>query len=103
MVVVEIKGFRYGLPNFKEIGEVKLFPNPVTKKLFITSSGSNLIRYRIYTVEGRLLIDEGLKDVRNKENNDAISINLSQLKPGFHMLKLTLQNGEVITKHIIKQ
>lgn len=96
------KGVRYGFPATSDINDVKLFPNPVIKNLSITAKNSKVIRYQVYTIESRLLIDEGLKNDTYKEDKQPITINLSQLKPGFHMLKLTLKNGTVITKHIIK-
>ncbi|WCO02635.1 T9SS type A sorting domain-containing protein [Psychroserpens ponticola] len=96
-----VGGGRYSNPNLVNtkvlLSDLKIYPNPVSSKLSITYTASNLNSYEVYSIEGRLLVTKDLDGSNN------YSINLSQLSSGLHLLKLYSKNGEVINKHIIKQ
>jgi hypothetical protein len=76
--------------------KVKIFPNPVGDKLFITSE-VNIEKISIYDINGRLL-----KTVVFYGNETQRTIDLQQLAGGVYVIKFSSENGE-LTQKIIKK
>ncbi|GGG51731.1 T9SS type A sorting domain-containing protein [Epilithonimonas arachidiradicis] len=77
------------LATNNDISKVKIYPNPTSDKLFISSS-LDLIKYEIYDFTGQKLVDKSF-DNRNK------SIEVNYLKKGIYILKLIDKNQKVQT------
>ncbi|MEX1189401.1 MAG: T9SS type A sorting domain-containing protein [Bacteroidia bacterium] len=82
-----------GLESVISAEDVILFPQPAKDEIFIQSGDE--YQFSIYTIGGKLL-DQGI-------TNDH-SINISQLKPGFYLLRLQSigKQNSAITKKLIK-
>lgn len=82
--------------------EVKLYPNPVSGMLYIEAE--NLQSYEVCN-----LIGQKLKPTQPSQresfarNNGVLSIDMSDLSQGTYLIRLTTQNGKVITKKVIKE
>lgn len=72
---------------------VKIFPNPVSDQLRVTSSGIN--SYRITNEFGQTILEEQLRTI-----SDSFNINTSSLDPGLYFLHLNTQFGLVTKKFI---
>jgi|GEM_PF-687090 len=77
--------------NFETV-ELQVFPNPVSNVLNIQSA-TQFSSAELYSISGRLLVKQ-----KNTE-----SLNVQNLKAGVYMLKLTSEDGQSITKKIIKK
>ena len=73
---------------------VEIFPNPVSQSLNIRSD-KMIDRIMVSDTQGRMFLDERPDDTH-------ISINLSDLQPGFYFLTLKTSSGQQTTK-IVKQ
>ena len=72
---------------------VKLYPNPAENNLYITSKTA-LRKVELYNVVGKQV----------KEYSDVLqSINVSDLKTGVYMVKMTDVNGKTVTSKFIKK
>ena len=69
---------------------IKLFPNPVSDNLYITSE---------YTVEQITIYDLTGKMVK-QVNQPGTSVNLSDLSAGYYMLKVTTEQGDAMHKFV---
>jgi hypothetical protein len=67
---------------------IQLFPNPVTSNLNITCKEETNFTISIYDVNGRLLI----------EANSTPTLNLSELKNGIYLVKVTTEGKEITRK-----
>ncbi|MGH1385433.1 T9SS type A sorting domain-containing protein [Kordia sp.] len=83
--------------NMGELSTVKLYPNPTKGNLTIESleaiASWELINVYGNSIRKKLVRDESLK----KE-----ALNVSNLATGVYFVKITLKNGSVITKQLIK-
>ena len=78
------------ISNFN-IGEIKVYPNPTSERLFVTSN-ENIESYEIFNLEGQKVQSGKLID-------DAIDINLSS---GIYFLNLTNSSQNKQIKFIVK-
>ncbi|MGK0211301.1 MAG: hypothetical protein ACI9D4_001625 [Polaribacter sp.] len=75
-----------------------IYPNPVENILKIDMLESfEDLEISIYSIEGRLLISEEIKN-----NTTAYSIDLSLLTPSIYFLKIRSEDGKEISKKIVK-
>lgn len=80
---------------------VKIYPNPVTDRLFIQVNTDALnisqqpLSVKIYSIEGRCLYDA------NFNNQDKIEIPVAGIKSGLYILKLSLNNYRFTEKIFI--
>ena len=72
--------------------------NPVSNQLTIKGATSKVSRLNVYSVLG----NEVLSKVIDNQNGD-ISVNVSALSSGLYIVELNGENGERLTKKIIKQ
>lgn len=79
--------------NNIDVKKVKIYPNPTSEKLFI-SSDLNLFKFEIYDLSGKRLHVKGLK----KDNN---TIDVSYFKTGIYILELTDDKGEIHSQKFI--
>jgi hypothetical protein len=76
----------------KESLRFKIYPNPFTAILNV-SGVSNPTRYKIFSVEGKMIKDEPLETAQ---------INLGELPKGLYILQL-FADGKMETQKIIKR
>ena len=79
-----------GLATNKDIGNIKVYPNPVSNILFIENSTNNL-KYNIFDLSGRL-IDAG------KLTGSSKQIDISHYKAGLYILNFEGKNSMKIIK-----
>ena len=79
----------------KYTGEVEIYPNPVTDRLTI-SSDKLFNNIRLFSVNGRLLEDSKTNLVKNK------TVDFSDFKEGVYFLEIDFNDGNTISKKIIK-
>ncbi len=78
-------------------GEVQVFPNPASDKLFIHINNSTFARIRLYNQTGKLLI---AKEISSQE----VSIlPLSDLMPGLYILQLETAHGLISKKLLLQE
>jgi len=73
--------------------KIKIYPNPTSDKLFVSSS-LELIRYEIYDFSGQKLLDKSF-------DNQSKFVDVSHLKKGIYILKLLDKNQKVQTVKFI--
>ena len=90
------KSYPLSISELKK-NEFKLYPNPVTDKLFLnaTNTAANL-NIQIFNIEGKLL---SIQDVALQDQK---AIDVSQLKSGIYFLNIEDQNGNTAVKKFIK-
>lgn len=77
-----------------EDGQIQIFPNPASRKLYIQSKRKiNFISIR--TVTGKMVFEEVVTS-----NNSAIDI--SHFEPGIYFLKAEFQNNQLLRKVVIR-
>ncbi len=95
----------YGIPDFKALVEslsirdvtsekIKIYPNPVTDRLFLDLPIQKPIRIHIYTAEGKVVVSEELK------NSNYVSLN--NLSSGLYLVEV-LTDDSRYTMKISKQ
>ena len=76
---------------------ILLYPNPVSDNLNIkVNDNSNIDSYELYTLDGRLLIEEKLET-----SSSIFTLNLSNLASGTYVISLSSIDGKKISKKII--
>jgi len=85
-----------GAPSFSSQGfdelELSLYPNPVRNVLNIESA-NQFVGVEVYAMNGRLM---------TKQKN-ANSINMQGFASGVYLVRLTAENGSIVTKKVVKQ
>ncbi|MEN8703280.1 MAG: T9SS type A sorting domain-containing protein, partial [Polaribacter sp.] len=71
---------------------------PVSNQLTIKGATSKVSRLNVYSVLGNAVLSK----VIDNQNGD-ISVNVSALSSGLYIVELNGENGERLTKKIIKQ
>lgn len=83
-----------GIPptSIKDQGEtpVKIYPNPADEHLNFVLSGNQMVRYQIYSMEGKSLMS-GTKSNMDQQPN---TLSIGNLDPGIYVLKLVSEAGE---------
>ncbi|MBT8266138.1 MAG: T9SS type A sorting domain-containing protein [Bacteroidia bacterium] len=74
-----------------EIIELKVYPNPVSNILNINAN-EIVSHVELYDINGRLVL----------ETKNSIQLNVSQISEGLYLLKITVQDNNVIYKKIAK-
>ena len=86
-----------GIEDFQSDFEMSIYPNPVSE--FITIKTKELkegVTYAIYTIEGKLVLEDNIKEIQTK-------LQLSALVKGSYYLNITQENQLLKTYKIIKQ
>ncbi len=81
--------------NLNDISKVKIYPNPTSDKLCISSS-LDLIKYEVYDFSGQKLLDKSFDD-QNK------TIEVNHLRKGTYILKLIDKNQRIQTIKFITE
>lgn len=71
---------------------IKIYPNPVTEKLYISSETNNLKEYAIYSSLGNIVLEGSL---------DEDFIDVSELSKGVYFLKVFSEEGNIV-KRLLK-
>jgi hypothetical protein len=79
-VSVKIKAIDVGLSEFRSDLSIKVFPNP-SDGMYYIKSVRVLSDIKVYSIDGRLILDEKIKDYQ-------YSLNLSTHKSGLYFLKI---------------
>lgn len=89
---VYVSKFEYDLKR-----DIKLFPNPTDRVLNVTSNRFRMLEISIYDIDGKLAVNKKLN------NTKKISIDLvrKNLKPGFYICCIRLENSTLIYKKLI--
>ena len=75
--------------------KVEIRPNPATNIITIESIGINSVEFRIYDVDGRMMIYK-------KDGSTVQSINISSLKSGTYLLQCIDESGNSYVERFIK-
>ncbi len=78
------------------VQQVKVYPNPMDKVLYISASKKDFEYAMIYNITGSIVRSIILIDGLN-------TINVSELNKGIYLLKLKGKNKDAVTKRIIKK
>lgn len=79
------------------LNKVSLYPNPVKDNLTIkVHNDINIESYKLYGIDGRLILDEKIEVV-----NSLFNIDLSEMAGGTYVLNLSSDDGRNISKQII--
>ncbi len=100
LMIRPILGKRYfpptNIPQNNEISEIKVFPNPASDKIFISTIFENkIIELNIFDLYGRKIQQHFLNDSETQ-------ISISHLKNGLYFLRFSLPNGKVKTLKFLK-
>lgn len=77
---------KYSKPNDNPIADISIFPNPAVNILNIKFAGNNdKAKASIYTIDGKLVLSRTL-------SSSSASINISALKQGMYILKISNQS-----------
>ena len=80
--------------NNNKIPEVLIYPNPVEENyITITSPLEGLKEIKIYTIAGKKILDTTI---------NGNTLDISSIKSGFYILKVTINNQSKLSKLIIK-
>lgn len=96
----------YGGTIFKLVGEelsvsefnqntIKIYPNPTTNNVNITSPNQNINTVEIVNMEGRSLL------YTQNINSIETTIDTSQFPTGLYLLTVQSQNGNIVTKKLV--
>src|SRR5690606_25895867 len=80
-----------GVADFQKM-KIKLYPNPTNGLLYIETS-QEIQSYEVYNLIGQRLLSGNVND----------NINLKDLSKGTYIIRLTTQEGTVITEKVIKE
>ena len=83
-------------------GEVQVFPNPVESELNITANFQNAADYvkvNILSSSGTIIYEEGIA-INGQSFNE--TINVRSFVSGIYLVILSFDNGEVLTRKIVK-
>lgn len=104
MEVEYIRVYQQSVANSPELTEdrnqIKVYPNPVLNEITISlpQTSNNLAQVRIYTLEGKAVLQKNIK----AESSNLRIDNLSYLKKGVYILRV--QHGELVySTKLIKQ
>lgn len=75
--------------------DIKIYPNPVTDKIYISSTQRQSLKMQVYNTVGQCVLQTELNNLTN-------SIDISSLTNGVYILKFTTPNG-TIEKKLIKE
>lgn len=84
------------LDNFINENNIILYPNPTKNKFVIENKKYNDKEFYliVYDLSGRIVLN-----FKSKFNNE---INIENLESGHYIIKLTLENGQILTEKLIK-
>lgn len=77
--------------------EVELFPNPTINKLTIKTE-STITRIGLYSIQGQQLFTNSLPDQVQQQ-----TIDLMEFPTGIYIVKIELENGQILTEKFMKQ
>lgn len=75
---------------------ITLYPNPSQEKVTVESTLNGLENIKVYSIDGSLL-----KDIKNVGNN-MFTMDISAYSNGIYFVKITLEDGFLITKKILR-
>jgi hypothetical protein len=87
-------------PNFSGIGEI--YPNPVNNQAWIELGVEKSIevRFSVFNQIGQVVYE----DVQFLQSgNNRVNINTSSLKTGFYLLNITSEEGDFVSKKLLKR
>ncbi len=91
-------GLSVGL-NEVELGvDYNIYPNPATDLIHIQNENGSLRKVEMFDVTGRLVLEE-----MYLSNQTSIELNISMLKSGYYLIKLTDSKHVVTVRNVIKQ
>jgi hypothetical protein len=76
--------------------QINLFPNPTTSLINISSSTSHITQTSIFDITGRKVLNSSLK-------GNLLTIEVLYLSRGCYLIQVELDNGQVITKKLMKE
>jgi hypothetical protein len=87
--------------NELSTNSIIVFPNPTQAiiNLIINSKNSGILKLTLTDISGKILIDENIDDMSIYLYK---AIDLAAFNNGIYALKLSFENGTVITKSIVK-
>ena len=89
--------------GFREVTpDMRVYPNP-TKDVVNIPYVEGLQKVEVYSVVGKLLQDFVMLNSDSYRSRSVHKINLSNYEAGIYILKLTMKNGEVFSKKVIKE
>lgn len=85
-------------PDFQPIGNISIYPNPVSDKVFIVNNSSSVLNYELYSVTGQLMDAEKLPLIEN-------SVSVEGLAEGVYFLKVLdeVSNNSLVKRIVVKR
>lgn len=75
---------------------IRVYPNPTTEQLFISYSGSDQLRFKLYNLVGQNL------GIEHQTNGKHLQLSVGHLPKGIYLLEI-IAGEERITKKIVKE
>lgn len=75
------------------LAKTKIYPNPVSETLYISSENEDIETFSIYSITGELILEE-----KNTNN----SMGVSGLNPGLYFVEMISSEGKIIQKFVKK-
>lgn len=97
ILTITLKSSTLSTSDFKERETVKLYPNP-------TNNSGNIMVTNANSIESAVIYDilgKSVKSLYFSKKEDTQSINISSLKTGVYIVKLTNNLGAVISKKLV--
>ncbi len=69
----------------------KIYPNPVSETLFITSENNTIEKLNVYSINGKLILSE---------KEDTNQLDVSALSKGLYFVEITSENGVAVQKFV---
>jgi hypothetical protein len=82
-----------GIISFTDVNPIKLYPNPATDKITLVTEDQNINTIEIFNNLGQKVLTPNILDN---------SIDISSLTKGIYFMRLSFQNGELISKKFVK-
>ncbi len=93
--VIEFNGITIGLiSNQVEDNDISIYPNPTNEKL-VLSANSSFKTITITSIDGKIV-----REILGSHNS--LTLDISELSAGIYFAKITLSNGKISTKKIVK-
>ena len=89
-----------GIGNLQTVDNMIIYPNPAHSVLHLTFNSSERqdIYYRIYSIEGKLLLNDEWKGIQGKQDK---TINVGTISSGVYLLELKNKDNETFRQKIV--
>lgn len=92
-----------GINENNQIESLSLYPNPTSNHLYINYKGlsDQVINLEVYSLNGQKLFDE--KDIKSYDGTNVYILETQDWNSGTYLLRIVNENGNAISKMLIKE